>query len=94
MGLFIPFVLALAVFWLVIGTLLAKFLAQKYKGKPWNNRTVDSQYIYGNALQNDRSGQMHGGRYGMGGSVGEFNRRYGREDIGMGQYGQGRMKGM
>ncbi|KAJ4340318.1 hypothetical protein N0V87_002610 [Didymella glomerata] len=42
MGLFLPFVLALAVFWLVIGVYLAKFLAQKYKGKPWNSKNIDS----------------------------------------------------
>ncbi|KAJ4378823.1 hypothetical protein N0V86_005696 [Didymella sp. IMI 355093] len=46
MGLFLLFAFALAVFWLVIGIFLAKFLAQKYKGKPWNSRNIDSQYIY------------------------------------------------
>ncbi|KAJ8112530.1 hypothetical protein OPT61_g5113 [Boeremia exigua] len=54
MALFIPFMLGLAVFWLVIGVMLAKFFAQKFKGKPWGTRTVDSQFVYGSALQNDR----------------------------------------
>lgn len=94
MGLFIPFVFALAVFWLVIGVMLAKFLAQKYKGKPWSSKAVDSQYIYGNALQNDQSTRMHSGGYGVGGQAGGFNRGYGRETVSMGQFGQGRMKGM
>jgi hypothetical protein len=94
MGFFIPFVLALAIFWLVIGIMLAKFLAQKYKGKPWKSRTVDSQYIYGNALQNDRSNQMHHGGYGYGGERTNIGGGYGRDNIGMGQFGQGRMKGM
>jgi hypothetical protein len=94
MALFLPFMLALAVFWLVIGVYLAKFFAQKYKGKPWNSRNIDSQYIYGNALQNDRSTGMHSGGYGLGGQPGGFNRGYGRDTISMGQFGQGRMKGM
>jgi uncharacterized membrane protein YgcG len=98
MGLFVPFALALAVFWLIIGIMLAKFLAQKYKGKPWNSRNIDSQFIYGSSLSNDRSGQMYGGGYGNGGRIGGggggMDGGYGRENIGMGQFGQGRFKGM
>lgn len=94
MGLFLPFIFALAVFWLVIGIYLAKFLAQKYKGKPWNSRNVDAQFIYGTALQNDQSTRMHSGGYGVGAQPGGFDRGYGRETISMGQFGQGRVKGM
>ena len=97
MSLFIPFALALAVFWLIIGVMIAKFLAQKYKGKPWNSRAVDSQYIYGSAINHDRSGHMYGAGYGMGGSIGPgggLGGGYGRENIGMGQLGRGRVKGV
>lgn len=76
--------------------MLAKFLAQKYKGKPWNSRTVDSQYIYGSAVGRDGSGEVHRGGYGVGSTVrGEgMGGGYGSEDIGMRQFGRGRMKGM
>lgn len=77
--------------------MIAKFLAQKYKGKPWNNRAVDSQFIYGSAINHDRSRHMYGGGYGMGGSIGSgggLSGGYGRGNIGMGQFGQGRMKGV
>lgn len=94
MGLFIPFVLGLAVFWLIIGIMLAKFLAQKFKGKPWKSTTVDSQYIYGNALQNDRSNTVHHGGYGYGGERVNVGGGFGRQDIAMGGYGRGRVKGM
>ncbi|KAF3002953.1 hypothetical protein E8E13_004083 [Curvularia kusanoi] len=66
MGLFIPLMLAIAIFWLAIGVMLAKFLAQKYKGKPWKTNAVDEHYIYGSALNNDRSGTVHSGGYGYG----------------------------
>lgn len=88
MALFIPFVLGLAIFWLIIGIMLAKFLAQKYKGKPWNKRTVDSAFIYGSAVGNNRSGGLGGG-YGR-----EIGSGYGGRDVGMGQFGQGRFKGL
>lgn len=94
MALFLLFAIALALFWLVIGVYLAKFLAQKYKGKPWNTRTVDSQFLYGNALQHDQSTGVHSGGYGRGGLQGALDRGYGREGIGMGQLGRGRFKGM
>ncbi|KZM24560.1 uncharacterized protein EKO05_0008672 [Ascochyta rabiei] len=97
MSFFLPFVLALAVFWLLIGIMLAKFLAQKYKGRPWSARTVDTQYIYGSALANDRSaGGAYGNGYGYG-RVGEragFGAGYGREGAGLGRFGEGRVKGM
>lgn len=93
MGLFIPFVLALALFWLLIGLMIAKFLAQKYKGKPWKSRTVDSQFIYGSALANDRSAGMQSGGYGR--AEGALGSGYGRVPGGsFGQFGEGRFKGL
>ncbi|KAJ4982648.1 hypothetical protein SVAN01_11860 [Stagonosporopsis vannaccii] len=94
MALFVPFALALAVFWLVIGIMLAKFFAQKYKGKPWKSRSVDSSFLYGSALQNDRSSQVHSGGYGYGGQRANVGGGFGREGIQMGQFGAGRVKGM
>ena len=95
---FIPLMIAIAAFWLAIGTMLARYLAQKYKGKPWRSgRPLDEHnFIYGTALRNDNSRNVHGGGgfagYGdRGMSVGSG---YGRQNIGMGQYGQGRVKGL
>jgi len=98
MALFIPFMIALAVFWLVIGIMLAKVFAQKFKGKPWKARAVDSSFVYGSALQHDRSSQVHGGGYGYGYGFGgervNLGGGFGREGIAMGQLGAGRVKGM
>ncbi|XPS68070.1 hypothetical protein M3J09_000363 [Ascochyta lentis] len=90
MSLFLPFMLLLALFWLAIGIMLAKFLAQKYRGKPWSKRAVDAQYIYGSALDNDRSAGVH---YGGGERVG-FAGGYGRGGGGLGRFGEGRVKGL
>ena len=71
MSLFLPFALALAVFWLGIGVMLARFLAQKYRGRPWGKKTVGSEFVYGGALRNDgrRAGGLDGGLWGSGRGV-------------------------
>ncbi|KAF9701714.1 hypothetical protein EKO04_000306 [Ascochyta lentis] len=89
MSLFLPFMLLLALFWLAIGIMLAKFLAQKYRGKPWSKRAVDAQYIYGSALDNDRSAGVH---YGGGERVG-FAGGYGRGVAGWGGLVRGGLRG-
>lgn len=94
MPLFLPFMFLLAIGWLVGGIYLAKYFAQKYKGQPWSNRTINTEYIYGNSLNNDRSAGVHSGGYGVGSGHGGFNQGYGRQAVGLGQFGQGRVKGM
>lgn len=83
MSLFLPFVLALAVFWLLIGVMLAKFLAQKYRNKPWRTREVDSSFVFGGAVGRDRSR----------GVVGAYELGRG-EGLGLGRFGRGGVKGL
>jgi hypothetical protein len=79
MSLFIPFILLLACFWLVIGVLIAKWLkqaghAKPFKGKDWQER------------------QLYGAGVGFGGSAGAGVRE--NRKVGLGQFGEGRVKGL
>jgi hypothetical protein len=93
MAWFIPFVLLLAGAWAVVGILLAKWIKQAGHNRPFNSRHLDDKEIYG-------GGVGFGREVGLGGSsrdvsgVGRAGPSAGGRVVGLGGYGEGRVKGL
>jgi hypothetical protein len=82
---FAVFAILLAVFWCTIGIMLAKWLKQAGHTKPFSGRERD---IYGGAAGVGRSVELGGD--GRGVELGGGGGRY----VGIGDYGEGRVKGL
>ena len=96
MDLFIPFVFLLALFWLTIGLMIARYAQQTFKGKPWNSTMGEGPSVCGNGLGHGRSmGSAFGGEQGSGNGGRVFNayERQKQAPVGFGQFGSGGVKG-
>jgi hypothetical protein len=76
----------IAAFWLVIGVMLAKWLKQAGHTKPFKGRETD---IYGGGRGYGRETQLQGSEREFSGFGGGGGR-----DIGLGGFGEGRVKGL
>jgi hypothetical protein len=96
MDLFIPFVIALAFFWLSIGIMIARYAQQTYKVKPWNSTVREDPRVYSGGMGHGmHTGRTFGGEEGesAGGRVfGAYEKR--QKPIGLGQFGSGGLKGL
>jgi hypothetical protein len=83
---FAIFAILLALFWLTIGVMLAKWLKQAGHTKPFSGRERD---IYGGAGGVGRSVELGGGS-----GRENLNLGGGGRYVGIGEYGEGRVKGL
>lgn len=92
---FIPFILILALAWLVVGILIARWLKQAGHTKPFKGKQWTSRDIYGGGAGGGRTGYQ-----GLGSAVedGDYGGRWEggmeRRPIVMGGYGRGGVKGL
>jgi hypothetical protein len=97
MDLFIPFMFLLALFWLTIGLMIARYAQQNFKGKPWTSTTSESPNVFGNGIGHERPmGRTFGGDLGegQGGRVFNAYERQKQAPVGLGNFGSGGVKGM
>lgn len=79
-------IILVAAFWLVIGVMLAKWLKQAGHTKPFKGRETD---VYGGGRGYGRETQLQGSEREFSGFVGG-----GARNIGLGGFGEGRVKGL
>jgi hypothetical protein len=97
MDLFIPFMFLLALFWLTIGLMIARYAQQTFKGKPWKSTTSEGPNVFGNGIGHERPmGRTFGGDLGdgQGGRVFKAYERQQQAPVGLGNFGSGGIKGM
>jgi hypothetical protein len=87
---FIPFILLVAAAWAAVGVLLAKYLKQAGYNKPLKGRHLDARDIYGGGVG---FGRQAGLEASSSRDMTATTRGSGRP-MQMGQYGDGRVKGL
>jgi hypothetical protein len=87
---FVPLLLVLAVFWAVIGVMLAKWLKQAGHNRPIHGRQLHEREIYGGGVGFGREVGLSGSERGMEG----LGRGKATGHVSLNGYGAGRVKGL
>lgn len=95
MAWFIPLIFVLAAAWAVVGILLARWLKQAGHNKPFKSRHLEDRELYGGGVGFGRHVGLSGSEREVRG-MGRAGAGVGTEErsVGLGGYGEGRVKGL